>query len=128
MCLHKVGNAELKGARGSDHLAAIAIEIERRGGGVAGVDSEGRACKIKNLFAVQRPGLGVVDQIDRDLDIAASTSWSASKSGTTLTVTVSSSVTGYSAGNSLGAGYTITSYGTYLDSGTTRTFTYACSY
>jgi hypothetical protein len=65
---------------------------------------------------------------DCDLDIAASTSWSASKSGTTLTVTVSSSVTGYSAGNSLGAGYTITSYGTYLDSGTTRTFTYACSY
>jgi hypothetical protein len=43
---------------------------------------------------------------------------------------VSNSITGYSAGNSLGAGYTITSYGTYLDSGggTSRSFTYTCSY
>jgi hypothetical protein len=67
---------------------------------------------------------------DCDLDIAAAVSVSASKSGTTLSVTVSNNIYGYDAGNSLGAGYSITSYGTYLRSSgaDSTTFTYTCSY
>ncbi len=67
---------------------------------------------------------------DCDTDTAASTSWSASKSGSTLTVTVSNSITAYDAGNTIYAGYSITSYGTYYDyrSSSSNTFTYACSY
>ncbi len=67
---------------------------------------------------------------DCDTDTQAATSWSASKSGTTLTVSVSNSITAYDAGNTIYAGYSITSYGTYYDhrSSSSNTFTYACSY
>ena len=66
---------------------------------------------------------------DCDLDIRSAISWSASKSGTTLTIQVTDQITGYSAGNSLSAGYSITGYSTYRrSSGSgTRTFTYTCN-
>jgi len=42
---------------------------------------------------------------------------------------VTNSITGYSAGNSIGAGYSITSHGTHRRSSgsATNTFTYTCS-
>ena len=66
---------------------------------------------------------------DCDLDIRSAVSWSSSRSGNTLTVTVTNSITGYSAGNSLGAGYSITSHGTHRRSSgsATNSFTYTCS-
>ncbi len=66
---------------------------------------------------------------DCDLDIRAATSWTSNRSGTTLTITVSNSITGYSAGNSIVAGYSITNNGTHRIGGgsNTQTFTYTCS-
>ena len=66
---------------------------------------------------------------DCDLDIAHNVSWAAQRVGNTLTVTVSNSITGYDAGNSIGAGYSITSNGTHLRSGGSDTiaYTYTCS-
>ncbi|MBM4365045.1 MAG: putative metal-binding motif-containing protein [Deltaproteobacteria bacterium] len=67
---------------------------------------------------------------DCDTDSQAATSWSVSKSGATLTVSVSNSITAYDAGNTIYAGYSITSYGTYYDhrSSSSNTFTYSCSF
>ena len=62
---------------------------------------------------------------DCDLDIATSTSWSASRSGDTLTVSVSNSITGYSAGNSLSAGFSISGHGSHHGGGS-WTFSYTC--
>mgnify|MGYP004264816093 CR=1 FL=1 len=62
---------------------------------------------------------------DCDLDIATSTSWSASRSGDTLTVSVSNSITGYSAGNSLSAGVSISGHGSHHGGGS-WTFSYTC--
>ena len=66
---------------------------------------------------------------DCDLDIRSVVSWSAQRVGSTLTVTVSNSITGYEAGHSLGAGYSITSNGTHLRSSGSDTisYTYTCS-
>jgi hypothetical protein len=66
---------------------------------------------------------------DCDLDIQGAVSWSASYSAGTLSVTVTDSITGYNAGNSVQAGYSITSYGSTLRSsgGGTRVYTYACN-
>ena len=65
---------------------------------------------------------------DCDLDIASSISWSASYSAGTMSVTVSDSITGYDAGNSLSAGYSITSYSTVRRSSGSgsSTYTYSC--
>ena len=65
---------------------------------------------------------------DCDLDIAATTSWTASRAGSTLTIDVSNSITGYDAGNNVSAGYSITGYGDYRDhsGSSSATFTYSC--
>jgi hypothetical protein len=65
---------------------------------------------------------------DCDLDIRSAISWTASYSAGTMSITVTDSITGYSAGNSLVAGYTISDYGTTRrGSGSgTRTYTYSC--
>ncbi len=65
---------------------------------------------------------------DCDLDIRSSISWSASYAAGTLSITVSDSITGYDAGNSLGAGYSISSYSTVLRSSGSgsATYTYTC--
>jgi len=65
---------------------------------------------------------------DCDLDIATSISWSASYSAGTMTINVSDSITGYSAGHSLSAGYSITSYSTVQRSSGSgsNTYTYSC--
>lgn len=67
---------------------------------------------------------------DCDLDISGTTSWSASKSGTTLTVSVSHTITGYEAGNSIESGYSITDDGaSRTSSGTiSGTHTYTCDW
>ena len=62
---------------------------------------------------------------DCDLDISTSTGWSGSRSGDTLTVSVSNSITGYDAGNSISAGFSISSYGTYHGNGS-WSFSYSC--
>jgi len=65
---------------------------------------------------------------DCDLDIRSQVSWSASYSAGTMSVTVSDSITGYSAGHSLSAGYSITSGGTTRRSSGSgsNTYTYSC--
>jgi hypothetical protein len=65
---------------------------------------------------------------DCDLDIRSQISWSASYSAGTMRISVSDSITGYDAGNSLVAGYSITSGGTVRRSSGSgsNTFTYSC--
>ncbi|MCP4869501.1 MAG: hypothetical protein GY898_12375 [Proteobacteria bacterium] len=66
---------------------------------------------------------------DCDLDIASSVSWTATRSGNTLSIQVTNTITGYDAGNSIVAGYSITDNGTHRISGgsQTQTFNYTCS-
>ena len=66
---------------------------------------------------------------DCDLDIADNVSWTATRSGNTMNVTVSNSITGYDAGHSIVAGYSITDNGTHRIGGgsQTLTFTYTCA-
>jgi hypothetical protein len=65
---------------------------------------------------------------DCDLDIASQISWTASYSAGTMSITVTDSITGYDAGNSIEAGYTITSGGTTRRSSGSgsQTYTYSC--
>ena len=58
--------------------------------------------------------VAVGDISDCDLDISEMVDLYAAKSGLSLTVDVEMAITGYDAGNLLGAGYTITDYDTVL--------------
>ena len=70
---------------------------------------------------------------DCDVDVKAATSWTATKSGTTLSVTVTHAIQAVSTSHFVYAGYWISGYGySWLTSSTlgptTQTFTYGCSY
>ncbi len=67
---------------------------------------------------------------DCDLDIKAATSWTATKTGTLLSVTVTHAIQAVSTGHAVLAGYWITGYGyAWLATGTsTQTYTYACTF